>query len=69
MAKNISVRMPDDLHALIKESADADHRSVNSQILWLLETGLISRGGSQHNAQPASPLPPHGQSQGFRGRL
>ena len=40
---NISVRIPDDLHALIKESADADHRSVNSQILWLVETGLAVR--------------------------
>ena len=47
MAKNISVRMSNDLHALIKESADADHRSVNSQILWLLEAGLASR--DEHN--------------------
>jgi hypothetical protein len=41
--KNISVRIPDDLHALIKESANADHRSLNSQIIWLLETGLAAR--------------------------
>jgi hypothetical protein len=41
--KNISIRIPSDLHALIKEAADADHRSLNSQIIWLLETGLASR--------------------------
>jgi len=42
--KNVNVRIPDDLHALIKTSADADHRSLNSQIIWLLETGLAARG-------------------------
>ena len=46
---NISVRIPDDLHALIKESADADRRSLNSQILWLLEAGLASRDRIQRN--------------------
>ena len=41
--KNINIRIPDELHALIKTSADADHRSLNSQIIWLLEAGLASR--------------------------
>ena len=27
----------------IKESANAVHRSLNSQIIWLLETGLAAR--------------------------
>jgi predicted HicB family RNase H-like nuclease len=41
--KNVNIRIPDDLHALIKASADADHRSLNSQVIWLLEAGLASR--------------------------
>jgi predicted HicB family RNase H-like nuclease len=41
--KNISIRIPDELHVLVKASADADHRSLNSQIIWLLEAGLASR--------------------------
>ena len=41
--KNTNIRLPDDLHALIKASADADHRSFNSQVIWLLEAGLASR--------------------------
>lgn len=41
--KNINIRIPDELHALIKMSADTDHRSLNSQIVWLLEAGLASR--------------------------
>jgi predicted HicB family RNase H-like nuclease len=42
--KNVNVRIPEELHALVKASADADHRSLNSQIIWLLEAGLASRG-------------------------
>lgn len=41
--KNINIRIPDDLHAIIKASAEKDRRSLNSQIIWLLETGLVSR--------------------------
>jgi hypothetical protein len=41
--KNISIRIPDDLHALIKASADADRRSLNSQIIWLIEAGHASQ--------------------------
>ena len=42
--KNINIRIPDDLHALIKASADVDRRSLNSQIIWLIEAGLATRG-------------------------
>lgn len=43
--KNVNVRMPDDLHALVKASAEADRRSLNSQIIWLLEAGIVVRDG------------------------
>ena len=42
--KNINIRIPDELHALIKASADADRRSMNSQIIFLIEAGLAARG-------------------------
>jgi len=45
--KNVNVRIPDDLHALVKASADADHRSLNSQVIWLLEAGLAVRAEEQ----------------------
>jgi predicted HicB family RNase H-like nuclease len=41
--KNVNVRIPEDLHALIKASAETDHRSLNSQMIWLLEAGLAVR--------------------------
>ena len=42
--KNINVRIPDELHARIKAAADHDHRSVNAEILWLIEQGLERTG-------------------------
>ena len=40
--KRLDVRMPDDLHAAIKGTAEHDRRSLNSQIIWLLEMGLAN---------------------------
>ena len=42
--KNINIRLPDELHALIKATAAEDRRSVNSQIIALVEAGLAARG-------------------------
>ena len=42
--KNINIRISDTLHALVKTSAEEDYRSLNSQIIWLLEAGLQRRG-------------------------
>lgn len=41
--KNISVRVPDELHARIKEAARLDRRSLNSEILALIEEALTKR--------------------------
>jgi predicted HicB family RNase H-like nuclease len=38
--KNVNVRIPDELHARIKNAADTDRRSLNAEILWLIEQGL-----------------------------
>lgn len=42
--KNVSVRFPGDLYEKIRESAKTDRRSINSQILALIEAGLAARG-------------------------
>lgn len=37
---NFNVRFPDDLHARVRAQAAADRRSINSEILHLIEIGL-----------------------------
>ncbi len=41
--KNVSVRFPEDLYEKIRQSAEHDRRSINSQILALVEAGLKTR--------------------------
>lgn len=41
--KTVSVRLPDDIHDRIKATAELDRRSLNGEILWLLEQGLDAR--------------------------
>jgi predicted HicB family RNase H-like nuclease len=41
----LTVRIPDDLHAQVREAAQEDRRSVNAEILWLIEQGLAAREG------------------------
>jgi hypothetical protein len=36
------VRIPDDLHAALKERAQRDQRSLNGQIIWLLRRAIES---------------------------
>lgn len=38
--KTVSVRLPDDLHDRLKADADLNRRSLNSQIIVLVEQGL-----------------------------
>ena len=38
--KNVNVRIPDELHARIGKAAEHDRRSLNAEILWLIERGL-----------------------------
>jgi hypothetical protein len=33
----ITIRLPDDLHDWIKAHAEKEHRSINAEILWLME--------------------------------
>jgi len=43
--KNINVRFPEDLHEQIRQAAERDRRSVNAEILWLIERGLTREEG------------------------
>jgi hypothetical protein len=38
--KSVNVRLDDDLHARLKETAERDNRSLQQQIIWLLKTSL-----------------------------
>lgn len=40
MATPISVRLPDEIRELVQRRAEAEHRSLNAQIIALLEAGL-----------------------------
>lgn len=41
--KKLTVRLPDELHERIAKAAKADRRSVNGQIVKLLEEALAAR--------------------------
>ena len=36
----MSMRMPDGLRQLLKKEADANHRSLASHVIWILESHL-----------------------------
>ncbi|HEX5497563.1 MAG TPA: Arc family DNA-binding protein [Mycobacteriales bacterium] len=43
MTAKITVRIPTDLHTRVVAAAQADRRSLNGEILWLLEQALTQR--------------------------
>lgn len=38
---SIHLRLPDYLHIRLKERAEEDRRSLNAEIVWLLEQALV----------------------------
>jgi hypothetical protein len=42
----ITLRLPDDLHAQVTAAAERDRRSLNAEILYLIEKGLSDDGRS-----------------------
>lgn len=48
--KQVSLRLPDDLHAAIKASAEREHRSLHGQIVHILGEEM-----RETNAIPPSP--------------
>ncbi|WP_335987592.1 FitA-like ribbon-helix-helix domain-containing protein [Glycomyces sp. MUSA5-2] len=53
-----TVRIPDDLHARLKAKARTDHRSVNAEIVHLLETVLDSPARRDRERAIAPDSPP-----------
>lgn len=44
----ISLRLPDDLHAALRDAAQADNRSINGFLLRLIQTAVSrSRSGAR----------------------
>ena len=40
MVKQISLRLPDDMHERLKATSERDRRSLHAEILWRLERDL-----------------------------
>ncbi|WP_323138124.1 MULTISPECIES: Arc family DNA-binding protein [unclassified Streptomyces] len=59
-----SLRIPADLHERVTARATADRRSLNSEILHLLEVALAAprTDAGPPGGDPASPAPPRGNS-------
>ncbi|MEU6282364.1 Arc family DNA-binding protein [Streptomyces sp. NPDC047028] len=45
----VTVRIPDELHARLVTQAEADRRSLNSEILHLLEGALATLEGNEQS--------------------
>ncbi|WP_316769378.1 Arc family DNA-binding protein [Streptomyces sasae] len=54
-----SLRIPADLHERVTAQAAADRRSLNSEILYLLEAALSASGSPGGDRPPLAPL--HGK--------
>lgn len=60
---NFNVRFPEDLHARVRTQATADRRSINSEILYLIEVGLaaVLTDSGAPGGDPATPAPLRGK--------
>ncbi|MFJ7065421.1 Arc family DNA-binding protein [Streptomyces sp. NPDC101115] len=45
----LTLRVPDDLHERLTSQADTDRRSLNSEILYLLEVALDTMRGDDES--------------------
>ena len=50
MVKNLNVRLPADLHAELAAAAETDKRSLNSEVLYLLQIALQVREADRRAA-------------------
>ncbi|WP_406455705.1 Arc family DNA-binding protein [Streptomyces sp. NBC_01622] len=60
---NFNVRFPEELHGRVRAQAAADRRSINSEILYLIEVGLtaVSADAGSPGGDPANPAPRGGK--------
>lgn len=54
MATPISIRLPDELRDLVERRATDEHRSLNAQIISLLELALGMKRASTLSSPPGS---------------
>ena len=47
MSKQITLRLPDELHERLKAAAEHDHRSLHAQVLVYAERGLDEEEAAQ----------------------
>jgi predicted HicB family RNase H-like nuclease len=47
--KHLTLRLPEDLHARLSDQAGTDRRSLNSEIIHLLEIALSAVGGDDES--------------------
>lgn len=52
--KQLTLRLPDDLHAHLKAMADGDRRSLHGEILYLIERGMGHDGRFAPEVAPPS---------------
>ena len=50
MSKQITLRLPDELHERLKAAAEHDHRSLHAQVLVYAERGLDQDQDEQRKA-------------------
>ena len=56
--KNLNLRLPDELHALLQMAALDDRRSLNSEIITLLSGALARRRQDESRPALSDRLPP-----------
>jgi predicted HicB family RNase H-like nuclease len=52
MTVRMTVRLPDDLHARVTQSAAKDRRTLNAQMIVLIESALAAREPSAERGSP-----------------
>lgn len=53
--KITNLRIPDDLHKVLKKSAESNRRSMNAEILRAIEFYLKHAPDAQYEVKPAKP--------------
>ncbi|MFG1913048.1 Arc family DNA-binding protein [Kribbella sp. NPDC048928] len=48
---SLTLRLPDDLHATVKEHANADERSLNKELVVLLREAVTAREAAKAREQ------------------
>ncbi|TDC14007.1 FitA-like ribbon-helix-helix domain-containing protein [Actinomadura bangladeshensis] len=53
--KQITLRLPDELHSELKDLATREHRSLHAQVLHMLQSALDARSGEAPDARSGRP--------------